>query len=294
MERVLVIIVTYNGMQWIEKCLDSTRASVVPLDVFVIDNGSTDGTQDFIRKNYPEVILFQSEENLGFGKANNIGFQRALDCGFEYVYLLNQDAWIQANTIRILIDCHKRHPVFGVLSPFQLQANLKHLDKNFCYICGGCKELIDDFYFQNVQEIYPVPMVMAAHWLVSRECLEKVGGFSPIFPHYGEDDNYANRVWFHGYSVGIVPEAIAIHDRENRVESKEKKLYMEYISGLIMLSDIYKPKSFQFLRLAINTLKSILLYHSVIAIKNMIKILVNYRVIKKSKKMSFATHAFLT
>ena len=61
MNQVLVIIVTYNGLKWMKKCLDSIRQSSIPLDTIIIDNGSTDGTQDFIKKEYPEMKFVQLE-----------------------------------------------------------------------------------------------------------------------------------------------------------------------------------------------------------------------------------------
>ena len=129
--KLLVVIVTYNAMQWAERCFDSLRKSTIVPDVFVVDNGSTDGTQTYIHEHYPEVIFQQSKENLGFGKANNIGLQYALDNEYDYVYLLNQDAWVMPDTFEKLIIVHKEHPEYGILSPFQMEANMEHIDKNF-------------------------------------------------------------------------------------------------------------------------------------------------------------------
>ena len=110
--KLLVVIVTYNAMRWAERCFDSLRKSTVVPEVFVVDNGSTDGTQEYIKKNYPEVMFQQSNENLGFGKANNLGFQYALNKGYDYVYLLNQDAWIFPETLGGLVNVSKLHPEY--------------------------------------------------------------------------------------------------------------------------------------------------------------------------------------
>ena len=89
-----------------------------------------------------------------------------------------------------------------------------------------------------MKEVYEIPFVMAAHWMISRECLLKVGGFSNTFPHYGEDCNYIHRLRYHKFNVGIAPNINVVHDREYRMESLEKQLYMVYIYNLIYLSDI--------------------------------------------------------
>lgn len=240
---ILVIIVTYNAMHWAKRCFDSIRQSTIIPDVFVVDNGSTDGTQQFIRKNYPEVRFTQSEENLGFGKANNIGLQYALDNNYDYVYLLNQDAWVMSDTFEKLIETSKMHPEFGVLSPMQMQANLQHLDEKFVTNVIGNHQrnapyLVEDLYLNQKRDVYDVSFVMAAHWLITCACLECVGGFSPTFPHYGEDGNYLNRVNYWQMKIGIVPDAMAVHDRSNPIWSEEKNKYIfNYIAPLEHMSN---------------------------------------------------------
>lgn len=249
MERnnLLVIIVAYNSMPWVERCYDSLRNSTYPCDIITIDNGSTDGTQSYIHTHYPEVELVETNENLGFGRANNIGLQKAIDKGYEYVYLLNQDAWILADTLEKLISFQKRNKQYGILSPMQLDGSEESIDKPFLYniICEGIfrTEFINDYYFNKKREVYDTHTAPAAHWLISRDCLLSIGGFSPSFPHYGEDNNYAQRVLFHGYKIGILPHVQAIHDRGNRKTNltKERQLYDTYIKLLIKTSDPYTP-----------------------------------------------------
>lgn len=294
MDHVLVIIVTYNGLKWMKKCLDSVRQSSIPLDTIIIDNGSTDGTQDFIKEEYPEMKFIQSDKNLGFGKANNIGMQYALDNDYDYIYLLNQDAWIFPDTIQILIDCHKRNPQYGILSPFQMEANLKHLDFNFnTHVCSHCKDFVDDAYLNRLQDIYSVPMVMAAHWLISKECLHKVGGFSPTFPHYGEDNNYADRAQYHNLLVGIVPKAKAVHDRENRKITNSQEIYRNYIGSLIIISNIYCIYPHILVRICHQFFKSFFTFHKISCVKYLINIFISYKKIQQNKMESKKVCAFL-
>lgn len=294
--KVLVIIVTYNGIYWIKRCLDSILESILRVDCIVIDNGSTDGTQNFIWENYSFVKLVQNKGNKGFGRANNIGFKYALEHKYEYVYLLNQDAWIEPNTIDRLVTIHKKYPEFGILSPFQVQANRTFLDVNFGeVICSyhSNSNIINDFYFNRREELYEVPFVMAAHWLVSCDCLSKVGGFSPTFPHYGEDNNYIDRARYHGFKIGIATSTIAVHDREDRVESINHLIYMNYISILIRLSNINELPQSPLLCAVINTIKSVLRYKSVAPLKYLNKVLLNWKRIRKNNNCSKGYLAFL-
>lgn len=225
-------------MHWINKCIQSVLSSSIKSDIFIIDNGSTDGTLDYLKKR-SDIILHQSKKNLGFGAANNIGLQYAIDNDYEYVYLLNQDAWIKPETFERLIYIQRDNPDYGIISPLQLQANEKHFDTNFNTI-ACCQDCSNDFsesiFFNRPKSIYPAKRIMAAHWLISRKCLLTVGGFSPSFHHYGEDDNYADRAWQKGFKVGFVPSAIGIHDREQRVIDCNKKTYLRYTQAISDIS----------------------------------------------------------
>lgn len=129
--NVLVIIVSYNFMPWIDRCLDSLRQSQLKADVMVIDNASADATVDTVRKRYPEVKLVVNKANLGFGRANNIGMKYALDHGYDGVLLLNEDAWVNPDVIGHLSSLAVRHPEYGILSPVHLTGSGKTLEHGF-------------------------------------------------------------------------------------------------------------------------------------------------------------------
>ena len=101
--NIYTIIVTYNGMRWVDACFGSLRGSTVPLHTVVVDNGSTDGTPQRIAERFPEVHLIRSDENLGFGRGNNAGIRYALGQGATHFFLLNQDAWIYPDTVERLL-----------------------------------------------------------------------------------------------------------------------------------------------------------------------------------------------
>ncbi len=224
---IFIIIVTYNAIPWLQKCLDSCKYH----GVVIVDNNSTDETVPFIKKNFPKVHLIPQKENLGFGQANNLGIKYALDKGAEYVFLLNQDAYLQEGCIDKLINVQKNNLEYGVLSPIHLNGKGDKLDENFSnyVVYKNNPHFYSDFILKNpLQEVYQVPFVNAAGWLLSKEVLETVGGFDPLFFHYGEDDNFCQRLRYHGYNVGIVPTAFLNHDREERYKEEIKHGSEEY------------------------------------------------------------------
>jgi len=226
-QKVHVIVVTYNGIEWIDKCLGSLERSVYPVEIIVIDNGSEDGTLEFIEKNYQNIDLIKSNKNLGFGAANNIGIKKALENGSEYIFLLNQDAWIESTTIRILVNIAEKNTKFGIISPMHLDRNGTALDYLFStYIDSSqCPDMISDIYLRKEKELYSLDMVNAAAWLVSKSVFRDVGYFDDLFFMYGEDDNFADRTIYHGYEIGVTPKTCIYHDREDKmINQKEARL----------------------------------------------------------------------
>ena len=294
MYRTLVVIVTYNAMQWIDHCLSSVKSSDAYADVFIIDNGSTDGTQDYIKHNYPSALFQQSLKNLGFGKANNIGLRYAVDNGYDYVYLLNQDAWLLPDTLEIMLETHLAHPEYGVLSPIQMQANLKHIDRNFLLRLGslGGGE-IESLILGKNNSVLEIDMTMAAHWLISRECIERVGGFSPAFPHYCEDDNYADRVEYHGLKNGIVLKARAIHDREDRVKTNRQKIYDNYINTIMNVSYLVKRRPHALASFYYHCIRDIFVYKSFLPLKYCVILTKSLKSIYSYKERSKDKKAFI-
>jgi len=222
MHKVLVIVVCYNGLAYLERCLGS--AVKAGGDLFVVDNASSDGSADWIRENYPDAVLIESSENLGFAKANNLGMEYALKHGYPYVYLLNQDAWIADDALVKMTGVAVRHPGVALFSPMQIKADHSGYDARFEKNVIRKVSTSDD-------EVSIVPYVMAAHWLIPRRTLETVGGFATIFPLYGEDENYCDRARYKHMNIAIVPSVTAVHDRAERQDPLEKRIHRDYYMG---------------------------------------------------------------
>jgi GT2 family glycosyltransferase len=215
--KIFIVVVTYNAMPWLDKCLESIDFS--RYEVVVVDNCSSDGTVAHVHKNYPAVKYFEENQNLGFGQANNKGMSYALNQGADHVFLLNQDAYLVGDALEQLVGFQKQNPQFGILSAIHTNAEETRLDRNFSkYVRFDANPAFysDHVLGRQLQDVYEVPFVNAAGWLISKTCLMAVGGFDPIFFHYGEDDNYCQRVSYHGFKIGVLPNTFMVHDREER------------------------------------------------------------------------------
>ena len=225
---IYCVIVTYNGMRWIDRCLQSILQSVIPMVAVVVDNGSEDDTVTHIKANYPEVILLPQEENKGFGQANNIGIAYAMQKQATHILLLNQDAAIQPDALQILLQHDDGQ---HLLTPIHMNGD------------GSC---IDDNFFQNTllsmqpekHEVKEVPYVNAACWLLPAEIIRQVGGFNPLFYHYGEDNNYIQRLQYYHFEIRLISDAIVYHDREKHGNEQLYRSGVLYRKLLLIATDI--------------------------------------------------------
>ena len=216
-KQIYTIIVTYNGSKWMTNTLLRLQKSSIPVQTIIIDNGSVDDTKE-IAQLFPEVRFIESKENLGFGRANNIGITIALNENAEYVFLLNQDAWVETETIEHLLNVAEQNPSYGIISPIHLNGSYTGLDIKFSeqVAPNHCSSFYSDMYVGKLKSIYEVEFINAAAWFISRNCIKKTGLFDPIFFLYGEDNNLLQRANFHGFKSGVTPLCTICHDREIR------------------------------------------------------------------------------
>ena len=218
MKKIFAIIITYNASKWIDKCFSSLRNSEYPVEILVVDNNSTDNTPELIKAKFPEVKLIEKSLNLGFAMANNLGIKYALDHNTDYVFLLNQDAWIEQNTLKTLIETFHAYPNTGLVSPIHLNGTYSGLDYGFANYMSW--EFVSDTFVGKKKPLYSVNFVNAAAWLISADCIRQVGGFdTSLFTHYGEDNNFCQRVKFHRFDIVVNTHCSVCHDREQRSEN---------------------------------------------------------------------------
>ena len=243
--KIHFIIVTYNAMKWAERCFSSLRKSSIPVQVIVVDNSSTDGTQDYLKTQFPEVELIQSPENMGFGKANNLGIEIAYKKGADFFYLMNQDAWIYDDSVEQLLNVYNDYgqkQEIGILSPMHLDGSEKNLDLFLDkYISQNFEtRMISDLYLNSVKNYYEISFINAAHWFIPRDTIEKVGGFNPYFFHYGEDNEYVNRLTFHGKKILLCPNSKVVHDGKQELGKVDYQKYQNNSLEIKILDPTYK------------------------------------------------------
>jgi len=211
--KIFVIIVTYNSIQWIDRCLNSLNNSTVPVIPVIVDNCSKDATREYIPARYPECIWLPQKHNLGFGQGNNVGIRYAIEQKADYILLLNQDAYLATDAIEIML---KQSDNNSLLSPIHFNGDMTAIDNGFrSNTLHKCRNLLyDDLILNKTTSRYEVDFINAACWFIPMTIIKRIGGFNPLFFHYCEDINFMQRMHYHGIKTYIVPGASVCHDRK--------------------------------------------------------------------------------
>lgn len=212
-QTVAVIIVNYNGGQYLEKCLEAlSKQSRKPDKVLIVDNNSDDFHAARINDRYPQVDILALDENTGFAAANNRAV-RLLN-GMEWVVLLNPDAYAQHDWLENFLAGARSHPDVHYFGCHMLAATENKQDgTGDVYHISGAVWRRDYGQAVGVKrgegEIFS-PSGAAA--LYRRDVFMEAGGFNEAFFCYLEDIDLGFRLQLLGYRCIYIPDAVVTHE----------------------------------------------------------------------------------
>jgi N-acetylglucosaminyl-diphospho-decaprenol L-rhamnosyltransferase len=214
-----VVVVTYNALPWLERCLESVHGA----ETVVVDHGSSDGTVPFVRERFPEVEVVE-EENLGLAYGWNTGVARTHG---RYVLLLNADAWLDDGALDELVRFADAHPRAAVVAPRlrypdgRLQRSVRGFptlwrvatEYLFLRKLAPRSQALNAFYAGPVTHDEPVEAewIMGAIWLVRRAAIEEVGPADDGYFLFSEETDWAWRFREAGWQVWLDSAAGATH-----------------------------------------------------------------------------------
>jgi len=210
---VSVIIPNYNGKKFLKPCLHSLFASDYSnMEVIVVDNGSSDGSADFLRTDYPCVNIIQFDKNTGFACACNAGIKSA---GGKYIFLLNNDVEVIQDCISVLVDILLKYPQYSMATG----KILRYGDKTLIDAAGdgltvGAEPYNrghnqpDDGRFDSIEEVMGV---CAGAALYRKSVFDQIGLFDEDFFAYMEDVDFNLRALISGFRSIYVPSAVCFH-----------------------------------------------------------------------------------
>lgn len=208
-----VIIPNWNGLQHLETCLTSLcHQSFQEFEVILADNGSSDGSQSYVREHFPGVRLLELGENRGFTGACNAGY--AVSRG-DFVILLNNDTEARSDWLEAVVDAFQRHPEAGIIASkillFERRDHL-HAAGDFYRRDGipGNRGVWqrDVGQFDREETVFGACGAAAAY---RRRMLDEIGFLDDAFYFSCEDVDIAWRAWLSGWQVRYVPGAVIYH-----------------------------------------------------------------------------------
>ncbi len=219
-----IVIANWNGKQYLEKCFESLRKQTdQSFQIVLVDNGSTDGSVEFIKENYPEVSIVCLEKNAGFAQPNNIGMRIAfMNLNVRYIIALNNDAEATENYVKEMRLAIQRYEGAGVVAIQPKLMNFYEKEKfdatgvlttfEFSAVNRG-RGKIDNGQFDKVEKVFG-PSASAA--LYTRKFLEETDlsrdeYFDKDYFAYYEDVDLAWRLHLSGHKTMYVPQALLYH-----------------------------------------------------------------------------------
>ena len=262
---VSIIIVAWNVKQLLYDCLKSVydQTKDIEFEVIYVDNASKDGSVEIVKKEFPEVIIIENNENKGFIKANNQGIEIAKG---RYVLLLNSDTIILDNAITktvIFADAHPDAAVVGcrVLNPDRsLQRNCfmypsvlnmllaaTYLYKAFPKSKFFGREYMTWWNLNNVRE---VQTVAGCYSLVRMEAIRQVGLMDELCFVYGDDPDWCYRFKKNGWKILFTPDAEIIHYGGQTTKKMPSKFLFQLFGSKLIFMKLHRSRlAFQFARI---------------------------------------------
>jgi GT2 family glycosyltransferase len=209
---VSIIVLNYNGRGFLERCLSSVLQINYPserYEVILVDNGSTDGSVNFVEQNYPNVKILALPINYGFATGNNKGAKSAKG---DILVFLNNDTVVDGNWLcqLIWVITHEKVDICGSRVVFMRQPNVVQYAGGYLHLIGGA--IFAPFHKgEPNQPYYIVSSICGASFAIRRHVFEDLGGFDDDFFMYAEEGDLCLRALIYGYRIAYAPYSIVYH-----------------------------------------------------------------------------------
>jgi hypothetical protein len=203
-----LMVLNFNGVQWLSPLFDSIRGNGYPrLRIYLVDNGSDDGSVESTLGGHPDVTVIRIPENLGYAMAYNLATPRAFADGCEWVVWANNDVLLETGCLAELTRAVQSDLKIGVAGPAFLCWDS---DEPNYYMRGKCPQLIPAMAARSSHP-HDVDWVEGSFLMVSRITAEAVGPLDPRFFAFWEEADFCRRARYAGKRVVLVPSARVRH-----------------------------------------------------------------------------------
>lgn len=244
--KLSIVIVNYNVKHYVEKCLQSVYAAAqgIDMEIFLVDNASTDGSVEYLKERFPEVIYIANTQNLGFSKANNVAIRQAKG---EYVLLLNPDTTIGPDVLHRCIAFSDEHPKTGAIGVRMHNEDGTVAPESrravptpwiaLCKYFGYSRRYYMSWL--SWDEPAQIEVVSGAFCFLRREALMRVGMLDEDYFMYGEDIDLSYQLLRHGYENWYLPVDIVHYKGRSTIKTSFRYAYVFYKAMLIFFIKHY-------------------------------------------------------
>jgi GT2 family glycosyltransferase len=212
--KVSIIIVTWNGKQHLPDCLESLQSQTFhDFEVIVVDNGSTDGSPEYLRTRHPWVRVVQLPVNTGFAAGNNSGFSHSRG---EYIVTLNNDTMAEPGWLGELVAVADAHPEAGMVA--SRICNFTHRDQIDSLGFRVCRDgmsrgayRLQRYSALTMNPVEEILLPSACVALYRRSMIDRIGFFDEDFFAFCEDTDLGLRGRLAGWGALLAPEAVVYH-----------------------------------------------------------------------------------
>lgn len=254
--KVFIIVLNWNGYRDTIECIESLKKVTYPnYEIILIDNGSTDNSEGTLRKEFPDLELIQTGENLGYAGGNNVGIKYAIERGTDYILLLNNDTVVDPDFLIELVKVAESDKSIGILSSkiyfYDKPDTIWYAGAIFNLKSGKSKHIgynkKDTVEYDKVQE---TDRACGCSMMASRRVCETVGLMSPEYFCYGEEVDWSLRIRNAGYRVIFVPGSKVWHKVSASTGGRGKSYYIYYsVRNHLRLLNTYLPFKYKMLNL---------------------------------------------
>jgi len=244
MAEISVIVVSYNTRDYLRDCLGSLRDdSEAPAhEVWVVDNGSRDGSVAMVRAEFPGVEVIETGENLGFARANNLALRRMRG---RTALLLNSDTLVRPGALRGMLRALDTHPEAAAVGPRLLNRDGSLQRSCYRFPAPG-RAFRDQLFITSLLANHPrwgdyrrwahdreraVDFVIGAALLVRADIMPAVGLLDEDFFMYAEETDWCYRMHRAGYQVWFTPDAEIIHYGGGSGKAMADRVFAEFSAG---------------------------------------------------------------
>lgn len=226
--KISIIIVNLNGKSYLASCLKSIeKNSYKNFEIILVDNNSTDGSIDFVRKNFPNVKIFKLNTNYGFAEPSNIGAKNAKG---ELLYFLNNDTTLCHDSLAELIKIIQKPEIAICQSLLLKPDNTIDSSGDFITTMG-----IPYSSKKKATEITPILSARGASMMIKKQIFYELGGFDKQFFASFEDVDLGWRAWISGYKVFLVPTSTVYHLGGKTVSMLDSKIRFHGTKNTLLL-----------------------------------------------------------